>query len=98
MSVSYKAGFKKGKIPYNIKNIIGLMASIGPLNVAGDLIAGAGIASKTISLDGLSQSVATCSKAMAASASMRWRTLKPKAPAAASNQRPMLLVCGQLID
>jgi hypothetical protein len=46
-----------------IRDIIGMKAAMGPLNIAGDLIAGAGIASKSISLDGLSQSISTTSSA-----------------------------------
>jgi len=63
ISVTYRAGFKNGQIPVNIKEIIGMKAAIGPLNLAGDLIAGAGIANKSISLDGLSQSIGTTSSA-----------------------------------
>jgi hypothetical protein len=61
--ISYKAGFKKDQIPTQIKEIIGMKASMGALNIAGDLIAGAGIATKSISLDGLSQSISTTSSA-----------------------------------
>jgi hypothetical protein len=61
--VKYKAGFKKGQVPPMIRDIIGMKAALGPLNIAGDLIAGAGIASKSISLDGLSQSIGTTSSA-----------------------------------
>lgn len=61
--VEYKAGFKPDELPENIINLIGLKAAMGPLNIAGDLIAGAGIASKSLSLDGLSQSVSTTSSA-----------------------------------
>jgi hypothetical protein len=42
---------------------VGLLASMLPLDTAGDLIVGAGIASKSISLDGLSQSINTTSSA-----------------------------------
>jgi hypothetical protein len=63
MRVTYTAGFKKGQVPQNLKEIVGMKAAMGPLNIAGDLIAGAGIASKSISLDGLSQSVSTTSSA-----------------------------------
>lgn len=62
-SVDYKAGFPKGEIPEDIQNIIGLKASIMPMNIAGDLIAGAGIASKTIGLDGLTQGITTTASA-----------------------------------
>jgi len=61
--VEYKAGFPPGRVPPEIINIIGKKAAMGPLNIAGDLIAGAGIASKSISLDGLSQSIGTTSSA-----------------------------------
>jgi len=61
MRVSYKAGYKKGLIPANIKEVIGMKAAMGPLNIAGDLIAGAGIASKSLNIDGLSQSISTTS-------------------------------------
>jgi hypothetical protein len=62
-SVTYTAGFPKGEIPEDLLNIIGLKASIMPMNIAGDLIAGAGIASKNISLDGLSQGIVTTASA-----------------------------------
>jgi hypothetical protein len=63
MNVQYTAGFQKGQIPTNIKEVIGMKAALGPLNIAGDLIAGAGIASKSLSIDGLSQSIGTTSSA-----------------------------------
>ena len=63
MKVKYKAGFAKGTVPPEIIEIIGMKAAQGPLNIAGDLIAGAGIATKSISLDGLSQSIGTTSSA-----------------------------------
>ncbi len=60
----YKAGFAKAEdIPSDILEIIGMKASLGPLNIAGDLIAGAGIATQSLSLDGLSQSIGTTSSA-----------------------------------
>lgn len=61
--VTYKAGFKKGEAPALIKEIVGMKAAMGPLNIAGDLIAGAGIASKSLSVDGLSQSISTTASA-----------------------------------
>ena len=63
MVVSYTAGYEKGTFPPLLKQMIGLKAAQGPLNIAGDLIAGAGIAAKSISLDGLSQSISTTSSA-----------------------------------
>jgi len=61
--ITYKAGFKKDQIPFNLKEIVGMKAAMGPLNTAGDLIAGAGIATKSLSMDGLSQSISTTSSA-----------------------------------
>ncbi len=58
---TYTAGFAKGKCPTLIKDYIGRLASFGPLNIAGDLLGGAGVASQSISIDGLSQSIATTS-------------------------------------
>jgi hypothetical protein len=61
--VDYVAGFAEGQIPANIIDLIGMAASLGPFNLFGDLIAGAGIATLSLSLDGLSQSVGTTSSA-----------------------------------
>lgn len=63
LHVDYKAGFANNELPKMIKNVIGKKASLGLLNIAGDMIAGAGIANKSISLDGLSQSIGTTSSA-----------------------------------
>lgn len=50
-------------LPTLMKGVIGKKAAFGPLNTAGDLIVGAGIASRSISIDGLSESIATTSSA-----------------------------------
>ena len=50
-------------VPDVIKDLIGKIASFGPLNIAGDLLGGAGIASQSIGIDGLSQSFNTTSSA-----------------------------------
>lgn len=63
IQVQYTAGFREGAVPYSIRELIGKKASFGPLNIAGDLIAGAGIASQSVSMDGLSQSISTTSSA-----------------------------------
>lgn len=63
LEVDYIAGFPEGEVPQELRDVIGKLASFAPLNVAGDLIVGAGIASKTISIDGLSQSINTTSSA-----------------------------------
>ena len=44
-------------LPADLKKLIGLMASINPLNIAGTTLVGEGVASKSISVDGLSQSI-----------------------------------------
>lgn len=60
---TYRAGFEVGEIPADIKDAIGMKAAIQVFNIAGDLIAGAGIATTSISVPGLSQSVGTTSSA-----------------------------------
>lgn len=59
--VTYTAGFPRGQLPRDIVEVIGALASIGPLNIFGDMLGGAGIASLSLSLDGVSQSVNTTS-------------------------------------
>lgn len=61
--IDYTAGFESGKVPGVIKDIIGKLAAMGPLNIAGDMIAGAGIASQSLSMDGISQSISTTASA-----------------------------------
>jgi hypothetical protein len=69
--IKYKAGFDGIKgvpgveypVPPSILDMVGLMASLLPLDTAGDLIVGAGIASKSISMDGLSTNINTTSSA-----------------------------------
>ena len=63
--ITYFAGFGGGGVPLpaNIKDVIGKEASMGPLNIGGDLLGGAGIASQSISLDGLSTNFNTTSSA-----------------------------------
>ena len=60
---TYRAGFEPGDLPADLKHIIAMQAAIGVFNIAGDLIAGAGIANKSISIPGLSQNVGTTSSA-----------------------------------
>jgi len=61
--VDYTAGFAPGEVPPLITDVVGKKASFGPLNIAGDLLGGAGIASQSISVDALSQSFNTTSSA-----------------------------------
>ena len=49
--------------PADLLDLVGIVASMLPLDTAGDLIAGAGIATTSISLDGISQSVGTTASA-----------------------------------
>ncbi len=60
--IEYVAGFER--IPNNILDLIGMLASLGPFNIFGDLITGAGIGNLSLSLDGLSQSITTTQSAM----------------------------------
>jgi hypothetical protein len=63
IQVDYVAGFPLGRIPPTLVELVGMHSSFGPFNTAGDLIAGAGIATKSLSIDGLSESVGTTSSA-----------------------------------
>ena len=63
--ITYKAGYDGTTYPSpkDILECIGLMAAMLPLDTAGDLLLGAGIASQSVSLDGLSTSTGTTSSA-----------------------------------
>jgi len=50
-------------VPADIKHCVGLKAGLLPLDVAGDLIAGAGVANYSIGADGVHQSLGTTSSA-----------------------------------
>src|SRR4030042_3147984 len=60
-------------VPNDIIGIIGKMACFYPLNIAGDLVGGIAIASKSIGIDGLSQSINTTSSPENAGYSARLR-------------------------
>lgn len=62
-NVQYITGFDIDKLPLDLLDLVGKLASLGPLNIAGDLILGAGIASMSLSIDGLNQSIGTTSSA-----------------------------------
>lgn len=65
--VSYTAGWATAaEVPSSFLMVIGWMAALLPLDTAGDLIAGAGIATKSVSIDGLSTSIGTTSSATSA--------------------------------
>ena len=57
--VTYTHGFREGQVPRALRELVGKKAAFGPLNLAGDLLGGAGIASQSIGIDGLSQSFNT---------------------------------------
>ena len=59
--IEYISGFSK--IQNDLLNFVGKLAAINVFNLLGDLILGAGIASQSISIDGLSQSISTTSSA-----------------------------------
>lgn len=58
-TVKYRAGFQRGRVPEDLVELAGKVASFGPLNVLGDLVGGAGLQAYSISIDGLSRSVTT---------------------------------------
>lgn len=58
---TYCTGFDD--IPKDLLNFIGKLASINLFHILGDIILGAGIASQSIGIDGLSQSISTTSSA-----------------------------------
>lgn len=61
--IEYEHGFAAGEIPVAVNMAIGLLASVFALNIAGDLVIGAGIAGTNLSLDGLSQGIQTTASA-----------------------------------
>jgi hypothetical protein len=71
--VNYTAGFPRGQVPNDLVGIVGRMACFYPLNIAGDLVGGIAIASKSIGIDGLSQSINTTSSPENAGYSARLR-------------------------
>lgn len=60
---NWKLSWQAFTLPASIKHAIGLKAALAPLDVAGDLILGAGIANVSRSHDGLSTSIGTTSSA-----------------------------------
>ncbi len=71
--INYTAGFPCGQVPYDLVGIVARMAAFYPLNIAGDLVGGIAIASKSIGIDGLSQNINTTSSAENAGYSARLR-------------------------
>ena len=71
--VGYTAGFAEGAVPGNISDLIAKKTCISILNVMGDILLGAGIASQSISIDGLSENVNTTQSAENSAYSARIR-------------------------
>ena len=62
--VDYITGFRFTNIPFDLINAVGKLSSIGLFNVLGDIVLGqAAVASYSLSIDGLSQSIGTTSSA-----------------------------------
>ena len=82
--ISYTAGFEKGKIPPELVELVGKVAALGPLNIAGDLVFGAGLAAQSVGLDGLMTSIQTTQSPTNAGYGARiteyWREIKQSLP------------------
>jgi hypothetical protein len=87
IELDYRVGFDR--VPAAMADWIGLKASILALDTAGDLIAGAGIASKSIGQDGLSQSIGTTSSATNAGYGARIKSYLDRLPALEATLRAM---------
>ena len=61
--LQYITGFDLDHMPLDLLNLVGKLATFGPLGIAGDLILGAGIARQSLGVDGLSQSISSTSSA-----------------------------------
>jgi hypothetical protein len=61
--VSYRAGFEATEMPKDIEDIVYKMTALSLLNIIGDTVFGPGVASRSVSIDGLSQSVGTVANA-----------------------------------
>lgn len=59
--LTYATGFRE--LPSDLAQVIGMKAAIPIFDLLGDLVIGAGIASQSLGIDGLSQSVSTTSSA-----------------------------------
>jgi len=60
---TYNHGWALGTIPTEFIDMVAMKASIGVLNIAGDLLVGAGIANVSVGVDGAHQSIGTTSSA-----------------------------------
>ena len=55
--VDYTAGYPTGQVPYDIQDLVGKIASLGPLAIIGDLLLGPGVQGSTVTLDALMTNV-----------------------------------------
>lgn len=55
--VDYTAGYANGQVPYDVLELVGKMAALGPLAIIGDLLLGPGITGTTVTLDALMTNV-----------------------------------------
>jgi hypothetical protein len=86
-TVEYTAGFEEGKVPADICDIICMKTCIGLLNILGDILLGAGIASQSVSIDGLSESITTTQSAENSAYSARIRQYERQIKAQLPNLR-----------
>jgi hypothetical protein len=57
LRVDYTAGYRRGQVPRDIVELIGKVASMGPLAIIGDLLLGPGVSGSTVTLDALMTNV-----------------------------------------
>jgi len=86
-NVTYTAGFAEGQVPGDIVDMIAMKACIGLLNILGDILLGAGIASQSLSIDGLSESINTTQSAENSAYSARIRQYERQIKAQLPNLR-----------
>lgn len=68
----YETGWNYTDVPSDLLNLVGKLAAIGLFNVAGDIALGqAALASQSLSIDGLSQSISTTASATSSAYSAR---------------------------
>jgi hypothetical protein len=96
VQVEYEAGWDIEELPGDLVHLAGMIQSMMMLNVAGDLIVGAGIANLSVGMDGLSQSIGTTSSATNAGYGARiiqyWKDIAKLVPALKAKYRGGLLV------
>lgn len=91
--ISYTAGWEsEDDVPKSLQAIIGWIAAALPLDTAGDLIAGAGIANKSVSIDGLSTSIGTTSSATNAGYGARLISYQKQAAAMLASARNKYMI------